>query len=71
MNNPNQSIDRIGTYPNWVILILDIYLLTVAITNLGYNKRSAQASEKIAAELKTINESKFMNRLNDEIEKGR
>lgn len=69
LNNPNQTIDRIGTYPNWVILILDVYLLAVALTNLGYNRRAAQASEKIAAELNRINGSKFMNKLNGEIDK--
>lgn len=63
----SQPIDRIGTYPNWVILILDVYLLAVALTNLNYNKRAAQASERIAKELNRINESDFMKHLNNQI----
>lgn len=67
-NNRNQ-IDRIGAYPNWVILILDIYLLAVAMANLGYNRKAANASEKVANELEKINNSDFMKRLNDETRK--
>lgn len=55
--------------PSWTAVILDIAILYVAITNLDYNRRGALASERIAHELGTINKSKFMNRLNGELEK--
>lgn len=58
-----------GHFSGWLVVILDIYLLSVAFTNLGYNRRGAIASERIARELKTINQSQFMQKLNGEIKK--
>lgn len=68
--NPQAQTSPIkGHLTGWLALILEFYLLSVAFANLNYNRRGAIASERIAQELQTINQSKFMNRLNDEIEK--
>lgn len=70
--NPTPETNPIkGHLSGWLTIILEIYLLSVAFSNLGYNRRGAIASEHIARELRIINQSKFMNRLNGEIEKER
>lgn len=55
--------------PAWLAVILDIFILYIAYNNLMYNRRGAIASERIAHELRRINGSKFMDRLNGELEK--
>lgn len=55
--------------PGWLAVLLDGFILYVAVTNLGFNRRSAIASERIARELKIINKSHFMEKLNGELEK--
>lgn len=65
----NQTNPTKGYLQGWISIVFSIYLLGVAFTNLEYNRRSAEASEKIAKELNTINKSNFMNKLNNEINK--
>ena len=48
---------------------LSIYIAHINTVNLEYNKRSAFAGEKIAEQLKLINHSNFMYRLNNHIDK--
>lgn len=67
MNNQTNPIK--GYLNGWISILLSVYILQVAFVNLEYNRRGAEASERIARELSTINKSKFMNRLNGEIEK--
>lgn len=55
--------------PAWLAVALDGFILYIAYNNLMYNRRSAMASERIARELRVINQSKFMHRLNGELEK--
>lgn len=66
MRNPRQNNTFV---PAWFAVVLDGFILYIAYNNLMYNKRSAMASERIARELNVINQSKFMNRLNGELEK--
>lgn len=60
---------RNNILPAWLAVVLDGFILYIAWNNLQYNKRAAFASEHIAQELNKINQSKFMHRLNGEIEK--
>lgn len=55
--------------PAWLAVVADVFILYIAYNNLMYNKRGALASERIAQELRVVNQSKFMDRLNSELEK--
>lgn len=66
MRNPGRNETFI---PAWLAVILDGFILYIAWNNLQFNRRSAVASESIARELRVINQSKFMHRLNGELEK--
>lgn len=49
---------------------LSTYIAYINTRNLAYNQRNAVASEKIAQQLRTLNHSKFIEKLNCELEKG-
>lgn len=55
--------------PSWLAVFADVFIIYIAYTNLGYNKRAAESSAQIAEQLKTINHSNFMYKLNGELER--
>lgn len=65
----NQTNPIKGYFNGWISILLSVYILQVAFVNLEYNRRGAEASERIANELQKINGSDFMGRINGEAKK--
>lgn len=60
----DNSFDKLVTL---IALGVSIYIAVINRRNLEYNARDAIASERINEQLRIINSSNFMNRLNNEI----
>lgn len=55
--------------PSWLAVFADVFIIYIAYTNLQFNKRAAESSAQIAEQLRHINSSNFMHKLNGELER--
>lgn len=67
-HNTQTGLDKIIALASLAIISYTAYINT---KNLDYNERSAVSAEKIARELRCINDSHFMHKLNNELDKER
>ena len=67
-HNTQTGLDKIIALASLAIISYTAYINT---KNLDYNERSAASAEKIARELRCINDSHFMHKLNNELDKER
>jgi len=66
--NSHNEFDKLIALLSLGIISYTAYVNTI---NLDYNKRGAQSTERIAHELRCINNSHFMHKLNGELDKER
>lgn len=54
--------------PSWLVVLLDLGIVFIALRNLEYNRQAAISSTIIARELRRLNRSEFLCRLNKQID---